>query len=66
MVQRRKRGVQARVVIENCSVEMPVAITKGMHVVAALVLNAEAKISGAWHKRLYNFNALPRQSQADV
>ncbi|KAF5408659.1 MAG: hypothetical protein Udaeo2_11470 [Candidatus Udaeobacter sp.] len=30
-----------------------------MHVVAAFVSNAEAKISGAWHKCLYNERLLP-------
>src|SRR4026208_2265249 len=94
MVQRRKRTVQACVVIKNCcravninrraellrhadkidilAVQMPVAITKGMHVVAAFVSNAEAKISGAWHKRLYHLRAhppppaLPNHPQADI
>ena len=35
--------------------ETSVAVMKKMHVVAAFVPNAEAKISGAWHQRLYNF-----------
>src|SRR5262245_48715274 len=41
--------------IDILAVEMPVAITEGMHVVAAFVPSAEGKISDAWHKRLYNF-----------
>jgi hypothetical protein len=65
VIERLKRSIQSRIVIENCSrtinvsrraeflrdagkvdiltVEMPVAITKRMHVAAAFVSNAEAR-----------------------
>jgi hypothetical protein len=33
-----------------------VVVMEKIHVVAAFVSNAEAKISGAWHKRLYNLS----------
>src|SRR5690242_4453326 len=39
---------------------MPIAILKKMHVVVAFVSNAETKISGAWHKRLYNLTGCCR------
>ena len=41
--------------IDAFTVELSVAVMKKMHVVAVFVPNAEAKISGAWHQRLYNF-----------
>src|ERR1022692_4526878 len=40
--------------IDILAMKFAVAIMERMHVVAALVSSAEAKITGAWHKRLYN------------
>src|SRR5437867_5899539 len=90
MIQRCKRGVQPRVVVEDCSravnirgrteflgdaceidvftVKGPVVIVKRMHVVATdAAATVENKISGAWHKRLYNFsNVLAKYPQGDI
>ena len=43
--------------IDIFAVKLAVAVMEKMHVAAAFVSSAEAKISGAWHKRLYNFSA---------
>jgi len=54
--------------IDTFTMELPVTISKKMHVVATVAAaTVENKISGAWHKRLYNFsNVLAKYPQGDI
>ena len=53
--------------IDIFAVKLAVQIIKKMHVVAAVAATtADIKLSGAWHKRLYNFNALPKHPQTNI